>query len=329
MTPPDPDKAPARPGKGGKLTATLSPTRAPKSSKRRRKVSETTPRKGNHRTHGQMKKMLDAILAILAAEKDPITIRHLFYLLVSQGIIEKTEAAYKALCSHLSKWRRSGAVPWNSFTDSTRWHIQGTTFDNMQDALNTTVETYRRNLWADQDHYLEVWVEKDAIAGIVAPKANAFGVPVFVCRGFASLSSLFSAANTFRRMAEAGKKVIIYHFGDYDPSGVAAGQSVLKAMRDDFRVELQFIRAAVTEEQIEEMNLPTRPTKTTGTHARHWTGGRSVELDAMPAAELRRLVESCITRHIDVDAWNTLRRTEEMERETLRQMRDNFREAQP
>jgi len=276
-----------------------------------------------------MKKMLDAILAILAAEKDPITIRHLFYLLVSQGIIEKTEAAYKALCSHLSKWRRSGAVPWNSFTDSTRWHIQGTTFDNMQDALNTTVETYRRNLWADQDHYLEVWVEKDAIAGIVAPKANAFGVPVFVCRGFASLSSLFSAANTFRRMAEAGKKVIIYHFGDYDPSGVAAGQSVLKAMRDDFRVELQFIRAAVTEEQIEEMNLPTRPTKTTGTHARHWTGGRSVELDAMPAAELRRLVESCITRHIDVDAWNTLRRTEEMERETLRQMRDNFREAQP
>ena len=329
MTPPDPDKAPARPGKGGKLTATLSPTRAPKSSKRRRKVSETTPRKGNHRTHGQMKKMLDAILAILAAEKDPITIRHLFYLLVSQGIIEKTEAAYKALCSHLSKWRRSGAVPWNSFTDSTRWHIQGTTFYNMQDALNTTVETYRRNLWADQDHYLEVWVEKDAIAGIVAPKANAFGVPVFVCRGFASLSSLFSAANTFRRMAEAGKKVIIYHFGDYDPSGVAAGQSVLKAMRDDFRVELQFIRAAVTEEQIEEMNLPTRPTKTTGTHARHWTGGRSVELDAMPAAELRRLVESCITRHIDVDAWNTLRRTEEMERETLRQMRDNFREAQP
>ena len=327
MTPPDPDKAPARPGKGGKLTATLSPTRAPKSSKRRRKVSETTPRKGNHRTHGQMKKMLDAILAILAAEKDPITIRHLFYLLVSQGIIEKTEAAYKALCSHLSKWRRSGAVPWNSFTDSTRWHIQGTTFDNMQDALNTTVETYRRNLWADQDHYLEVWVEKDAIAGIVAPKANAFGVPVFVCRGFASLSSLFSAANTFRRMAEAGKKVIIYHFGDYDPSGVAAGQSVLKAMRDDFRVELQFIRAAVTEEQIEEMNLPTRPTKTTGTHARHWTGGRSVELDAMPAAELRRLVESCITRHIDVDAWQTLQRTEAMERETLRQMRDNFREA--
>ena len=140
------------------------------------------------------------------------------------------------------------------------------------------------------------------------------------------MRSLFDAANTFKSQTKAGKTVIIYHFGDYDPSGVAAGQSVLKAMRDDFKVDLQFIRVAVTQEQIKRLSLPTRPTKES-VHSRNWTGGESVELDAMPPAELRSLVENSITQHIDVHAWQTLQRTEAMERETLRQMRDNFREA--
>ena len=69
--------------------------------------------------------LLDSIQTILAGEQDQITIRHLFYRLVGLGVIEKTEQAYKLLCGHLSKWRRSEEIPWNAFADNTRWHIKG------------------------------------------------------------------------------------------------------------------------------------------------------------------------------------------------------------
>jgi hypothetical protein len=274
----------------------------------------------HYRTKKQMGDVLGAIRRILNEAESQITVRHLFYRLVGLGMIPKTESAYQLLGRHLSKWRRSEEIPWSSFADNTRWHIRQPSFDGVQDALNNTVETYRRNLWATQPYYVEVWVEKDAIAGIVAETANAFGVPVFVCRGFASLSSLYSAANTFKQAIENEKTVTIFHLGDHDPSGVAAGESVRRAFRDDFDVDLRFIRVAVTEEQIQQLSLPTRPTKMHSTHAKNWTGGESVELDAMPPVEIKHLVETCITELIDLDQWNTLKNTEGMERETLKQI---------
>ena len=261
--------------------------------------------------------VLGAIKKILGGEDGQITIRHLFYRLVGLNAIEKTEGAYKALCGHLSKWRRSEEIAWSAFADNTRWHIRHKTFDGVEDALRITAETYRRNLWSTQPFFVECWVEKDSIASIVAGTANSFGVPVFVARGFASLSSLYSAANTFREAIKAGKEVRVFHFGDFDPSGVAAGESMIRAFRDDFGVEVEFTRAAVTAKQIDELNLPTRPVKAS-THAAKWTGGECVELDSMPPAEIRKLVEACIVGHIDARQWEILRQTEAGEREQLK-----------
>jgi hypothetical protein len=283
-------------------------------------VYETSPIKRTRRTKNQMLSVLEAIHGILEGEAGQITVRHLFYRLVGLHVIEKTESAYKGLCFHLSKWRRSQDIPWSAFTDNTRWHIRQGTFDSVQEALENTVQNYRRNLWSTQPFYLETWCEKDSIAGLVAETANSFGVPVFVARGFASLSALYDAANTFRKATDAGKKAVIHHLGDYDPSGVAAGESILRAFRDDFKVDLKFTRIAVTPEQIAELNLPTRPVKRTDGRGRNWKGGDSVELDSMPAAEIRALVEQSITQHIDQWEWDQLKAAEEMERETLRQI---------
>lgn len=279
-------------------------------------IYETSPLK-HRRTAEEMAAMLAAIKAILDAEEFQITIRHLFYRLTGLHIIPKTEAGYKGLCSHLSKWRRAGRIQWSAFADNTRWHIKHRTFGSVDDALRNTVQNYRRDLWDTQPYYIEVWVEKDAMASIVSDTANKWGVPVFVCRGFASLSSLYAAAATFRIATEAGKKVIIYHLGDYDPSGVAAGESILKAFRDDFKVDLSFVRIAVTAEQIERLTLPTRPTKTTDTRAAKWKGGECVELDTMPPAEIRQIVQNSIVQHIDRDEWEALQRTEKLEKQTM------------
>jgi hypothetical protein len=190
-------------------------------------------------------------------------------------------------------------------------------FSGIADALRRTQETYRRNLWATQAHYVEVWVEKDAIAGVIDDVTSAFGVPLFVCRGFASLSSMYSASETFKEVQRDGKGVTIFHLGDYDPSGHAAADAIERTFRESFDCSINLNRIAILREQIEEFNLPTRPTKQSDSRARNWQGSECVELDSMPPSELRSLVENAITSLIDWYEWEQLKQVEREEQETL------------
>jgi hypothetical protein len=252
----------------------------------------------------------------LDGEEHPITVRHLFYRLVGPGIISKTEAEYKNLGRLLTRWRRAGRIDWTAFADSTRWHIRAQTFDSLDDALRRTRETYRRDLWSTQPYYCELWIEKDAIASIVSDVANDFGVPVFVCRGFASLSSLHGAAQTFKNARWSGKDVVIFHMGDYDPSGHAAADAIERSLAEDFGCDINFRRLAVTQDQIREQNLPTRPTKHS-THAKDWGEEESVELDAMSSFDMRRIVGDAIESLIDPYEWAKLQGIEREEKTTL------------
>jgi hypothetical protein len=273
------------------------------------------------RTSDQIDALLGAITSILDGEETQITVRHLFYRLVGLGVIKKTEKAYRNLVNHLGRWRRDGEIEWSAFSDSTRSHIRWQSFDGIEDALRRTRETYRRDLWSTQPYYVELWLEKDAIASIVHDLAAEFGVPVFVCRGFASLSSLYSAAQTFRRATRNGKEVIIFHLGDYDPSGHAAADAIERTLTEDFGCNIDFDRLAVTPVQIQAFSLPTRPTKQTDSRARNWTGNECVELDSMPPANMRRIVQDAITECIEHGAWEALQAIEAAERESLAKIR--------
>jgi hypothetical protein len=264
-----------------------------------------------------MAELLAAINEICDSEESAITIRHLFYRLVGLEVIPKTERAYKNLCGHLSKWRKDGDVPWNAFSDSTRWHIAPPMFDSIEDALRRTRENYRRDLWATQGYYCEVWCEKDAIAGVIVDVTREFGVPLFVCRGFASLSSLYSASLTFKKTQAQGKAVAVYHLADYDPSGHAAADAIERTFEDDFDCTINFERIAILPEHIEEFDLPTRPTKETDSRSRNWLGEEFVELDSMPAAELLGLVEDAILSRIDQQAWEAIKKVEAEELRTF------------
>jgi hypothetical protein len=268
--------------------------------------------------------LFTATLRIVDAEESAITIRHLFYRLVGLNVIEKTERAYKVLCYHLSRWRKAGLVPWDAFADSTRWHIRADTFDGISDALRRTRETYRRDLWATQPYYVEVSIEKDAIAGVISDVTDDFGVPLFVCRGFASLSSMYSASLTFKEAECKGKQVILYHLGDYDPSGHAAADAMENTFADDFDCMIQFERIAILPEQIQEFDLPTRPTKQSDSRSKNWTGSECVELDSLPPKELRALVENAITSCIDSHAWKQIKKIEREERRTLERTLTKF-----
>jgi hypothetical protein len=272
------------------------------------------------RSRADVAELLSAIQTIIDGEEYPITVRHLFYRLVSLRIIPKTENAYHALVRHLSRWRRSGEVPWEAFADSTRWHIRNQTFNGTTDALQRCKETYRRDMWATQPHYVELWLEKDAIASIVVDVADQFGVPIFVCRGFASLSSLHGAAQTFRGAKFTGKRVTILHLGDYDPSGHAAANAIEDTLTEDFGCNIDFERLAILPGQIDRLHLPTRPTKQSDSRAKNWDGDECVELDAMPPAEMCALVEDAITDLIDPFEWEQMQKIETEERESLQKI---------
>ena len=195
----------------------------------------------------------------------PMTVRQVFYQASVLSIVEKTEAGYNKVQTDLVHMRRAGKLPYARLADNTRWQRKPDTHSSIQEALEDTARLYRKALWADADAYVEVWLEKDALAGVVLPVTSAYDVPLMVARGYASLSFLHSAADKIRTLE---RPAYIYHFGDYDPSGVNAGEKIEQTLKEMApHAEIHFERCAVLPSQIDTWDLPTRPTKQSDSRA--------------------------------------------------------------
>jgi hypothetical protein len=275
------------------------------------------------RTKAEMEGIRGAIVQTLAAEQ-PMTVRQVFYTLTTQGVIAKTEAEYKGtVCRLLAEMRRSGEIPYTWLADATRWMRRPSTFSSTEDALRRTAETYRRALWDDAPVAVEIWLEKEALAGVLVEVTDEWDVPLMVTRGYPSMSFLYSAAMEMRARAENGQHTRIYYFGDQDPSGVDIDRAVVDGIALAGRFGVfhmpKFERVAVTENQIADWDLPTRPTKKSDTRSKNFEG-ESVELDAIPPAKLRELAEQVIERHVDHHQLEVLRTYEQEERRGLEQI---------
>jgi len=236
-----------------------------------------------------------ASLHEVVERQQPMTVRQVFYQATVHGLVEKSEAGYRKVQHTLAEMRRAGFLPYEWIADNTRWQRKPRTFSSIEEALNDTARLYRKDLWHDADAYVEIWLEKDALAGVLLPVTAAYDVPLMVTRGYSSLSFLHGAAEYIGRL---DVPTYIYHFGDFDPSGVNAGEKIEQTLREMAPdAEIHFERVAVTTWQIEQFNLPTRPTKITDTRAKGF-GDISVELDAIPPGVLRNIAEQAIQRHL-------------------------------
>lgn len=250
--------------------------------------------------------------------QNPMSVRQTFYRVESGGHVEKTESGYDRVQRQMLVMRRRGAIPYGWVTDGTRWVHKRRSYSNMGSALLDWQRNYRRALWNEQPEYVEIWVEKDALAGVLTAVTEPYDVPLYVARGFSSETYLYECAEYLKAI---DKPIFIYHFGDHDPSGRKAAKHIARRLRE-FGAEFTYVEAAVTPEQIATMNLPTRPTKKS-THAKGWQGD-SVELDAIPPNTLRQMVRDVIEQHIDQSALDYVRRIEETERERFIELADHF-----
>ena len=160
--------------------------------------------------------------AIIEAMR-PMTVRQVFYQATVKGLVEKSEAGYAKVQTDLALMRRDGELPYDWLVDNTRMMRKPRSVSSIKQALDDTARLYRKNLWADADCYVEIWLEKDALSGVVYPVTSLFDAPLMVARGYASLSFLHGAADYIGSLEVP---TFIYHLGDFDPSGVNAGQKI-------------------------------------------------------------------------------------------------------
>jgi hypothetical protein len=258
-----------------------------------------------------------AALFVLVAAGRPMSVRQVYYQATVHGLVDKTELGYRRVQEDLVFLRNAGRMPRRWLADSTRWQRRPLSYGGITDALEQTARLYRRALWADAGCRVEVWLEKDALSGVLYPVTSSFDVPLMVARGYASLSFLSAAAED---IASAAVPVFIYHLGDFDPSGVDAGRAIEAKLREYApAAEIHFERLAVTPDQIAAWHLPSRPTKATDSRAKGF-GAVSVELDAIPPDRLRSLVRDAIERHLPQRQLDVLKVAEDSERAILLEM---------
>jgi hypothetical protein len=216
-------------------------------------------------------------------------------------------------------------IPFEWISDGTRPRLQITTFTDIYQRLRVTKYNYAKNIWQNLDEYVEFYCEKDALSGVISPVCDECQVPLNVARGYSSLSFLW---NNAKILEEIDKPIYIYHLGDFDPSGQDAARDIeakLKRYAPD--AEITFERLTVTQEQIEDWNLPSRPTKQKDQRAKGelWRDGReSVELDSIDPDDLRELARATIRTHISDDDLEWLGELQRRDGELLNEKIDSI-----
>lgn len=260
-------------------------------------------------------------------ENHPATVRQVYYSLVARQVIENNQGQYDAVINILRDARLDGTIPWEWIEDRTRRPRPVQMFDDLPDFLAAVRRSYRRDVWANQQTYIEVWLEKDALSGIFEDVLSPYGVTLCVGRGYDGWDSLHNASERYRQAIDAGQDVMILYFGDFDPSG----NDMVRSWRDRQK-QLGFdpdmvpiVKCALTFEDIARYQLPPALAKKTDSRSKKFiaeNGDVSVELDALTPAIIRRRLTIEIEKYMDLEALGETRALEQDDRSVLRRWID-------
>lgn len=281
-----------------------------------------------------------------------LTLRQLYYQFVARGFIPNTQRSYKRLGDVVNKARMAGLMDWSFIEDRTR-NLQSIGHWASPSAIvRGAARSYAEDKWEDQPTRVEVWVEKEALAGVVEVVARRHDVSYFSCRGYVSQSEQWGAAQRIGAFIEGGQNVVILHLGDHDPSGIDMTRDIhdrittfltqdyLNAHPEEFegtRVKVSDIldamrarcgdreafevrRIALNMDQVEEYNPPPNPAKITDSRFESYErvyGEESWELDALDPATLDDLIETEILAERTEDIWEAREAVEARHRELL------------
>jgi hypothetical protein len=245
----------------------------------------------------------------------PMTVRQVYYRLVSRVIIENNRSQYQGVCNILVYARRNGLIPWEWIEDRTRQPYHVSMWRGLEDYKISVLNSYRRDTWKNQSVYIECWVEKNALFTIFHDILQPYGITLHIGRGYDGWSSIHDAAEVYKQ-----KETTILYFGDFDPSGVQMFESLRDRLYDQGGYA-HIIKVALNLQDIYEYHLPPRPEKIKDNRTRafqdRYGKNSCVELDALPIEVLQTRLKNEIEKRLDLQALAAVKEQEKDDRERL------------
>ncbi len=257
-----------------------------------------------------------------------LTLRQLYYQFVARDLIPNTLREYKKLGDVINNARLAGLVSWSAIVDRTRNLQKNSHWNGPADIVDTCARSFQIDKWADQKHRVEVWVEKDALIGVVEQACRPLDVSFFSCRGYTSQSEMWAAGQRLKEFAEEHKQTpVIIHLGDHDPSGVDMSRDIADRL-ELFMGGLEVNRIALNMDQVQKYNPPPNPAKITDSRAAEYIkihGDESWELDALDPKVLLALIKKTVLSYRDEDLWDAAVAQQDEHRERLEALAEELR----
>lgn len=276
----------------------------------------------------EMIEKIDDVLKDYNAQGYVITLRQLYYRLFSSGVIKvNSEREYKKLIHVVNNARIAGLLPWDMIEDTAREYNSVYSNEDRAEAVRGVEQFYQVDMWARQDYYVEVWVEKSALGNVIERACEPYRVPHMSCRGYLSASQSWRAGERFEDQLAPGSRTdhertgVLIYLGDHDPSGI-------DMTRDNERRLLMFSnqsnikvrRIALNMNQVRQYNPIPNPTKQTDSRTESYNrlyGQDCWELDALEPAVIEALIVKEIQSLIDYDRWNDALKEQAAEQKLL------------
>lgn len=270
---------------------------------------------------------INRVIDDYAAQGYSLTLRQVYYQLVARDIIPNTERSYKNLGALISDARLAGLIDWRSIEDRTRNLRKNSHWESPSSMIDSAAYSYHRDHWEAQENYIEVWVEKDALIGIVGQICGTLDVSHFSCRGYVSQSEMWSAARRLKRRYDAGHHIVLLHLGDHDPSGKDMSRDIIERLALFDVPAVEFHRLALNMDQIELYSPPPNPTKLSDSRAIRYIeeyGYECWELDALEPQAISDLIKSNVELYRDEDLYQSCLAKESTEKGLLYDLSENW-----
>jgi hypothetical protein len=258
-----------------------------------------------------------------------LTLRQLYYQFVARDLIENSQKSYKNLGAIIGKARKAGMIDWNAIEDRTR-SLRGVShWEDPSEIISSSAYSFRLDKWRLQPYRIEVWVEKEALAGVIGQVCRRLDIDYFSCRGYGSLSEMYRAGKRLAHYEDGNQDVVILHLGDHDPSGMDMTRDINDRLDMFAERSINIDRLALNMDQIEQYNPPPNFAKMSDSRAAEYVteyGYDSWELDALDPAVLDDLITTAVLDHRNKEVWEREFKKEKKYRELLNKASDNWGE---
>jgi hypothetical protein len=259
------------------------------------------------------------VLAQILAENQPLTVRGGMYRGIGTIWQDSSNPNYRKCSRLILQMRRLGLIPYSWIVDGTRRRDKPSSWSGLADYAETVARAYRKDLWERQPGYIEVFVEKDAMSGIIAPITHEYDVTITPIRGFISETTVWETAEEWKLIE---KPITVYYLGDHDPSGLKIEADLRNRLAGFCEFNVSWNRIAINDSDFANPNLLGFPVKRKDQPSK-WRpylenfGDRCVEVDAIPAPEIRARVRAAIESHINQGEWEFLKAQEQREKQDV------------